>query len=203
MGRLVKSKIAPKAGAACLLALAAGSADAHSITGAVGGFAAGFQHPIFGPDHVLAMVSVGIWGAQLGAPAIWLLPIAFPLIMAFGGALGIIGVPLPATELLIAVSVLVLGLMVAQARHLPLWGALAIVGVFAIAHGHAHGIELPASADAIAFSTGFVIATGMLHAIGIAIGLAVRWPTGALAIRCAGTMIAAVGVYFICEYAVA
>jgi urease accessory protein len=181
--------------------LAAGPAGAHSIAGAVGGFAAGFQHPIFGPDHVLAMVSVGIWGAQLGAPAIWLLPIAFPLIMAFGGAAGIVGVPLPATELLIALSVLVLGLMVAQARRLPLAAALAIVAVFAIAHGHAHGAELPASADAIAFSTGFVIATGMLHAIGIAIGLLVGWPAGALAIRCAGTMIAAVGVYFIGEYA--
>jgi urease accessory protein len=182
---------------------AAAPASAHIVAGMGGGFAAGFAHPLLGPDHLLAMVSVGIWGAQLGAPAIWVLPIAFPLIMAFGGAAGIIGVPLPATELLIALSVLVLGIMVAQARRLPLAAALPIVAVFAIAHGHAHGAELPHSANALAFSTGFVLATGMLHAVGIGIGLFLRWPTGALVIRCLGSFVAAVGVYFVFEYAVA
>jgi urease accessory protein len=178
-------------------------AFAHTGAGAAGGLAAGFLHPLSGPDHLLAMVSVGIWGAQLGAPAIWLLPIAFPLIMALGGTAGIIGVPLPATELLIAISVLVLGVMVAQARRLPLAAALAIIGVFAIAHGHAHGVELPQSADAVAFSTGFVLATGSLHALGIAIGLLVKWPRGALAVRCLGSVVAAIGIYFVGAYAVA
>jgi len=178
-------------------------AFAHTGAGAAGGLAAGFLHPLSGPDHLLAMVSVGIWGAQLGAPAIWLLPIAFPLIMALGGTAGIIGLPLTATELLIAISVLVLGVMVAQARRLPLAAALAIIGVFAIAHGHAHGVELPQSADAVAFSTGFVLATGSLHALGIAIGLLVKWPRGALAVRCLGSLVAAIGIYFVGAYAVA
>lgn len=182
---------------------AAAPAAAHIVAGMGGGFAAGFEHPLFGPDHLLAMVSVGIWGAQLGAPAIWLLPIAFPLIMACGGAAGIIGIPLPATELLIDASVLVLGLMVAQARRVPLPAALAIVAIFAIAHGHAHGAELPHSANALAFSTGFVVATGMLHALGIAIGLGIKWPAGALAIRGLGTMIAGIGIYFLFQYAAA
>src|SRR6202035_5873471 len=128
--------------------MVAEAALAHSVGNAATGFMAGFLHPPSGLDHLLAMVSVGIWGAELGPPAIWLLPIAFPLIMAVGGALGVIGVPLPAGELLIALSVVVLGVLVASASRLPIWAALAIVGVFAIAHGHAHGAELPGPADA-------------------------------------------------------
>jgi urease accessory protein len=174
---------------------------AHTAGGIGGGLAAGFTHPLFGPDHLLAMVSVGIWGAQLGAPAIWMLPIGFPLIMAGGGALGVLGAPLPAPELLIAFSVLALGALVARAEQLPLVAAFAIVAVFAVAHGYAHGAELPASANALVFSIGFVIATGMLHAVGIVIGLLVKWPAGALAIRCLGGVIALVGVYFIIDSA--
>ena len=160
----------------------------------------GFTHPLFGLDHLLAMVSVGIWGAQLGAPAVFMLPIGFPLIMAGGGALGVLGVPLPATELVIALSVLTLGIMVARAQRLPVFAAFVIVAVFAVAHGHAHGTELPASADALAFSVGFVVATGMLHATGIAIGLLIKWPLGAFAICCLGSLVAFIGVYFIFEY---
>jgi urease accessory protein len=173
---------------------------AHTAGGIGGGLGAGFTHPLVGLDHLLAMVSVGIWGAQLGAPAIWVLPIGFPLIMAVGGAAGVLGVPLPGTELVIAFSVLVLGVMVTRAERLPLAAALAIVAVFAFAHGHAHGAELPASANALAFSVGFVIATGMLHAIGIVIGLLVKWPRGALAIHYLGILIAVGGVYFISDY---
>ena len=187
--------------AAALAAMAPVPAAAHLGAGMGGGFAAGFSHPLLGPDHLLAMVSVGIWGAQLGPPAIWVLPIAFPMIMAVGGAAAIVGVPLPATELLIALSVLVLGLMVAQARRLPLAAALAIIAVFAIAHGHAHGAELPGSVNAVAFSIGFVLATGLLHALGIGIGLFVRSPRGALAVRGLGTLVAAAGVYFVIAYA--
>jgi len=112
--------------------IAAGPALAHSVGNSTAGFTGGFLHPLSGLDHLLAMVSVGIWGAELGAPAIWLFPIAFPLIMAFGGALGIIGVPLPAGELLIALSVVVLGTFVASARQLPITAALAVVGIFAM-----------------------------------------------------------------------
>jgi urease accessory protein len=179
------------------LGLLAGPALAHTTGDTAGGFAAGFMHPPSGLDHLLAMVSVGIWGAELGAPAIWLLPIAFPLIMAFGGALGVVGVPLPAGELLIALSVVVLGSLVAMARRLPLAAALAIVGVFAVAHGHAHGVELPGSADALAFTVGFVLATGLLHLAGIGIGVLARWPQGVVAIRACGVLVALAGCYFV------
>src|SRR5882724_240904 len=173
--------------------LAVCPAFAHGGDGFSGGFAGGFAHPIFGPDHVIAMVAVGLWGAFLGAPAIWLLPIVFPLVMAFGGVLGILGVPLPGVEIAIAVSAAILGMMVALAARPPLWVAAAIVGAFAICHGHAHGAELPPGADAVAYSAGFVIATGALHLCGIAIGLLARWPTGLIAVRTAGGGIAIAG----------
>ena len=164
----------------------------------------GFQytHPPSGLDHLLAMVSVGIWGAELGAPAIWLLPIVFPLIMAVGGAAGVIGVPLPDGELLIGISVLVLGGLVALAQWVPIWTAVAVVGVFAIAHGHAHGVELPLSADAVAFTIGFGISTGLLHLCGIILKSAGccrsrRWPAGVVAIRAGGLLIALAGGYLV------
>ena len=184
-----------------LAMLAADPASAHSVGGGGVGFGAGFLHPLSGLDHLLAMVSVGIWGAELGAPAIWLLPIAFPLIMAMGGALGVIGVPLPYGELLIALSVVVLGALVATSRRVPVAAALAIVGVFAIAHGHAHGVELPAAADALAFTVGFVLATGLLHLAGIGIGVLTRWPGGIVAIRSCGCAVAVAGCYFVYGYA--
>ena len=176
---------------------AACPAFAHSGDGFSGGFTGGFAHPIFGPDHVIAMVAVGLWGAFLGAPAIWLLPIVFPLVMAFGGVLGILGVPLPGVETAIALSAVVLGLMVALAARPPLWVAAVLVGGFAIFHGHAHGAELPAGADAVAFSVGFVVATGLLHLAGISFGLLARWPAGRLAVRAAGGAIAVAGVAFL------
>ena len=181
--------------------MAAGPALAHSVGNSAAGFTAGFLHPPSGLDHLLAMVSVGIWGAELGVPAIWVLPIAFPLIMAVGGALGVIGVPLPAGELLIALSVVVVGTLVASGRRLPTAAALAIVGIFAIAHGHAHGVELPGAADALAFTVGFVLATGLLHLAGIMIGVLARWPIGVIAIRACGGVVALTGCYFIYGYA--
>jgi urease accessory protein len=176
--------------------LAAAPVHAHSGN-ATGGFAGGFTHPLFGIDHVVAMVAVGLWGAFLGVPAIWLLPVTFPLVMAFGGVLGIIGVPLPGVEMGIAASAIVLGLMVALAVRPPLWIAALLVGAFAIFHGHAHGTELPAAADAVAFSLGFVIATGMLHLCGIAFGLLARWPAGRIAVRAAGAAITLAGLAFL------
>jgi urease accessory protein len=170
---------------------------AHTGEGSAGGFLAGFAHPAFGLDHVVAMVAVGLWGVFLGAPAIWMLPIVFPLVMAGGGVLGISGVPLPAVETGIASSAIVLGLMVALAARPPLWTAALLVGAFAIFHGYAHGRELPDGADAVAFSAGFVIATGMLHLTGIAFGLLARWPAGRVVVRAAGGVIALVGVAYL------
>jgi urease accessory protein len=178
----------------------AAPAFAHTGEG-TGGFLAGLAHPVFGLDHVVAMVAVGLWGAFLGPPAIWLLPIVFPLVMAAGGVLGILGVPLPAVEAGIASSAIVLGLMVALAARPPLWVAAVLVGVFAIFHGYAHGKELPDGANAVAFSAGFVIATGLLHITGIAFGLAARWPAGRLAVRGAGCVIALIGVAYLGGYA--
>jgi len=173
-------------------------AFAHATAGDLaGGFVAGFLHPILGWDHVVAMVAVGLWGAFLGPPAIWVLPVVFPLVMAFGGALGVAGVPLPGVEVGIAGSAIVLGAMVAGAVRPPLPVAAVIVGAFAIFHGHAHGTELPEAANPIAFSLGFVISTGLLHVSGIAFGLLVRWPAGRIAVRVAGGLIAAVGFGFL------
>lgn len=167
----------------------------------VGGFLGGMAHPVLGPDHVAAMVAVGLWGAFLGSPAIVLLPIVFPLVMAAGGALGILGVPLPGTEIGIAVSAVLLGLAVVFAVRPPLWLAAALVGVFAIFHGHAHGAELPAGADALAYSLGFVVATGLLHLAGIALGLLAQWPAGCVAVRGAGGLIALAGIVFLARLA--
>jgi urease accessory protein len=174
-----------------------GLALAHTGTGTAAGFVTGFLHPVFGPDHVVAMVAVGLWGAQLGAPAIWVLPIGFPLVMAVGGMLGVLGVPLPGVEVGIALSGIVLGLMVAFAVRPPLWVALAIVGAFAVFHGHAHGTELPSATDPLAYGIGFVVATGLLHLAGILLGLAIAKPLGERAVRAAGVVIALVGGWFL------
>jgi urease accessory protein len=165
--------------------------------GVAGGFASGFTHPIFGLDHVVAMVAVGLWGAFLGQPAIWLLPVVFPVVMAFGGLLGIVGVPIPAVETGIAASALALGAMVALALRPPLWVAALLVGAFAIFHGHAHGTELPQAANPLAYGVGFVVATGLLHLSGIALGLLARWPAGLRAVRVGGGAIACAGLYFL------
>lgn len=161
------------------------------------GLLSGLQHPVSGLDHVLAMVAVGLWGAQLGAPAIWLLPVTFPMVMAFGGMLGLIGFSLPGIEVGIAVSAIILGVMVGLEAKPPLWVAAVAVGFFAIFHGHAHGAELPPGADALLYSIGFVIATGCLHAAGIGIGLIHRWPAGKVALRLTGLAVAMAGGCFL------
>lgn len=184
---------------AALLATAPLWAQAHSEAGAGigGGLLAGMLHPLLGLDHLVAMVAVGLWGAFLGAPALWLLPVVFPLVMAAGAVLGMAQVPLPAVEVGIAVSGIVLGLMVALAARPPLPAAALIVGAFAIFHGHAHGAELPAAANSLAYSLGFVVSTGALHVAGIGLGLLVRWPAGRWAVRATGLLIAVVGLAYL------
>lgn len=181
----------------CVSLLMPAIALAHTEGGITGGFVSGFAHPILGWDHVVAMVAVGLWGAFLGAPAIWLLPVVFPLVMAFGAALGVVGIPVPAVEIGIAGSAVVLGLLIVLAVRLPFWLAGVIVGVFAIFHGYAHGTELPEAANPFAYGVGFVIATGLLHLIGIAFGLLVRWPVGTYAVRAGGAVISAVGCVYL------
>jgi len=179
------------------LCVLASPALAHVLPEEAGGFLTGFLHPISGLDHVLAMVAVGLWGAQLGVPAIWLLPVTFPIVMALGGFLGLVGIPLPGVEIGIAASALLLGVAVMTERKPPLYAAAALVGFFAIFHGHAHGTELPPGQSGLLYSLGFVVATGCLHAIGIAIGTVHRWPAGQVALRIAGGGVGIAGVFFL------
>lgn len=181
--------------AAALVAVPA-TVIAHVEGGAAEGFVSGFLHPLSGWDHILAMVAVGIWGAQLGLPAIWVLPVTFPLVMACGGFLGLVGVPIPGVEPGIAASAIVLGAMVITAARPPLWLAIAIVAVFAVFHGYAHGAELGPGASAVAYSAGFVVATGLLHGLGILIGLVHKWRSGRRVLRVLGGFIVGAGVFF-------
>jgi urease accessory protein len=151
------------------------TAFAHVRGGEAVGFTSGVLHPVSGLDHVLAMIAVGLWGAQLGAPAVWLLPVTFPMVMAFGGMLGLMGVAIPGIEVGIALSAIGLGIAVCCEAQPKLWVAALLVGVFAIFHGHAHGTELPPGANGLLYSIGFVMATGLLHGTGIGIGLVHRW----------------------------
>ncbi len=170
---------------------------AHIQGGEATGLLNGLRHPVSGLDHIVAMVAVGLWGAQLGPPAMWLLPVTFPMVMAFGGMVGLMGLALPGIEIGIAVSAIILGVMVGWEARPPVWLAAVIVGFFAIFHGHAHGAELPAGADALLYSIGFVVATGCLHAAGIGLGLIHRWPAGKWTLRATGVAVALVGVCFL------
>ncbi len=172
------------------------AAFAHVQKGEAAGFLSGLKHPISGLDHVLAMVAVGLWGAQLGAPAVWLLPVAFPMVMAFGGMLGLMGVPLPGIEYGIAASAILLGAAVMFEVRPPLAVAAIVVAIFAIFHGHAHGTELPPGQSGLLYSMGFVIATGCLHGVGIGIGTVHRWSWGQKFLRLAGAVVAAGGFFF-------
>jgi urease accessory protein len=180
-----------------LTAILVDLSHAHEQTGSVIGIITGLKHPVSGMDHVLAMVAVGLWGAQLGAPALWVLPIAFPMVMAFGGMIGLMGISLPGIEVGIALSAIVLGIMVLTETRLPLWAAAVMVGFFAIFHGHAHGTELPAGSNGLLYSLGFVVATGTLHAVGIVLGLIYRWESGKLVVRSAGLFVALAGAFFL------
>ena len=170
---------------------------AHQEAGQVTGFVSGLEHPISGMDHVVAMIAVGLWGAVLGPPAIWVLPVAFPMMMAFGGFMGLLGIPVPSIEIGIAVSAIVLGAMVLIQARPPLWVAAILVAIFAIFHGYAHGRELPAGANALLYSLGFVVATGLLHLVGILLGEAHRWALGRQIVRAAGGGIAVAGLFFL------
>jgi urease accessory protein len=154
--------------------LAPVSAWAHVGIGSTSGFSHGFLHPVGGLDHVLAMVAVGMFAANLGGRALWAVPAAFVGVMAFGGFLGVSHVALPYVEIGIALSVVILGLIVALQVRWPVAAAMALVGVFAVFHGHAHGSEMPLDASGAAYAAGFMIATALLHAAGIALGVGLQ-----------------------------
>lgn len=180
-----------------LLLVTSGPVQAHELPASAGGFVAGLLHPVLGPDHLLAMVAVGLWGAILGRPLLVALPVLFPALMLAGAALGIAGVPLPQVELGIVLSVIALGTAIAAAWRAPVGVALSLVALFGLFHGHAHGVELPGSANPAAYAAGFLMATGALHLAGIAIGTAWHRRRGALLVRGTGALIGAVGAGFL------
>lgn len=172
------------------------AAFAHTGVGDTNGFAHGFMHPIGGLDHVLAMVAVGLLAARLGGKALWLVPLSFVTMMILGGIAGASGVNLPFVELGIMGSILVLGFVIALGRELPTTLAMALVGFFGIFHGHAHGTEMPVDALGFAYGAGFVAATSLLHAAGLALGLGLDRLAGvwsSKATRIAGGAVAAAG----------
>lgn len=169
-------------------------ANAHLLDASGAGWSHGFSHPFSGLDHILAMLAVGIWAAQTGRPAIWVLPVVLPLAMAVGGMIGVAGLPVPGIEAGIAASVLILGLLIAFQAKPPLTASAILVALFAVFHGHAHGTELPQAASPVLYGLGFVLATAILHLIGLSIGHVMRLPKGMLAIRIGGGGIAAAGV---------
>jgi urease accessory protein len=169
---MITKKLARWLGATTMLALALSTpAAAHVGVGDVHGFTHGFMHPVGGLDHVLAMVAVGLLAVSLGGRALWAVPASFVAMMAVGGLLGMSGFELPYVEIGIAASVIVLGLAVSLQLPIPTLAAMAIVGFFAIFHGHAHGAEMPADASGLGYAVGFMLATALLHAVGIALGI--------------------------------
>ena len=170
---------------------------AHAPEGVGGSFLTGFLHPIMGFDHLVAMVAVGLWGAFLGDRALWILPIVFPTIMAVGAAIGIMGLEIPLVEFVIALSGVVLGALIALRFRAPLAIAMVLVGIFAIFHGYAHGLEMPEQISAMTYGAGFVIGTGLLHLAGIGLGFATRLPRGELLVRGCGGVISVVGLTYL------
>jgi urease accessory protein len=170
------------------------TAEAHTFGAQSAGFASGLSHPFLGLDHLLAMLAVGLWAVQLGGRAIWRVPLAFMAMMALGCSLALGGLALPAVETGIAVSVLVLGLLIALAARFPLAAGMLLAGAFALFHGHAHGQELPQAASAFLYSTGFLLATGVLHATGAGLGILFSRGLAANWVRVMGGGIAAAGL---------
>jgi urease accessory protein len=180
-----------------LLALSPSLAHAHTGVGSTSGIWSGLAHPATGIDHILAMVAVGLWAAQRGGRAIWLVPLAFITVMAVGGVLGMMAISIPFVEQGIVASVLVLGVLIAAAVRLPLVASMILVGLFALFHGHAHGAEMPDTAAGLAYGLGFILATACLHGIGISLGVvAQRFGTERL-VRYAGGAIAVFGLYLL------
>ncbi|MBW9052732.1 HupE/UreJ family protein [Rhizobium mesosinicum] len=187
-----------------VLALAAAAlpvaAYAHTGVGEAAGLVHGFSHPISGLDHILAMVMVGILAFQLGGRAVWAVPATFLLVMALGGAFGIVGINVPFVETGIALSVIVLGAVVALNIRVSTAVAMGIVGLFAIFHGHAHGAEMPETAAGVAYAAGFMIATALLHVAGLGLGLVIARfgeRRGAFVVRSAGGFAAVAGAGFL------
>jgi urease accessory protein len=173
------------------LASMTGLAEAHTGVGAIHGAGAGFIHPLSGLDHTLAMVGVGLLAARIGGRAMWMLPAAFICLMVMGGALGAAGVALPFVETMIALSLIALAAALVLGSRIDALAGAALVGAFALFHGHAHGTEMPLEASGLAYALGFVAATAALHAAGLGLGL-MNAPAQRPALACAAAAVMAV-----------
>ncbi|WP_288410358.1 HupE/UreJ family protein [uncultured Herbaspirillum sp.] len=198
----LSTKTRARLGVLAITVLATGVALAHpghpdSTMNGSASMAAGFAHPFSGIDHLLAMLAVGLWAAQNKQRALWVLPLAFPLMMVMGALLAFSGVQVPGVETGIAASVAVLGLLIAFAVRMPLWGSTLVVSLFAMFHGYAHGVELPHGSSAALYGTGFIVATALLHAAGLGIGLVAGQKMADRVVRIGGVGIAAVGAYLL------
>ncbi len=187
------TKIAKTAALGLAALLAPTLAFAHPGLHSGSGLIQGFAHPISGLDHILAMVAVGLLAFQLGGRALWLLPVTFVLVMAGGGALGAAGIEVPAIEVGIALSVVVLGAIVAGNIKMPCALAMGMVGFFAILHGHAHGAEMVQGVNGVVYAAGFMTATAVLHVLGISAGF-LTTRVGPVAIRTAGGVAVVAGI---------
>ena len=187
---------------AAALLLIPTAAFAHPAIGNAHGFVQGLAHPLGGLDHILAMVAVGVFAWQLGGRALWAVPATFVLVMALGGILGITGIGIPGIEIGIAASVIVLGTIVALRVKASVAVAMAVVALFAIFHGHAHGTEMPLAAASVPYAVGFMLATALLHLAGIALGFAIGRAgdsCGRLGYRFAGGLVALAGVAILAQ----
>ena len=185
------------------LCLAPTAAVAHVGVGSTRGFVHGFMHPLSGLDHQLAMILVGLFAYQLGGRALWLVPLTFVSVMALCGFLSVMGLPIPFVEVGIALSVVVLGAIGAMGVRAPLAVAMGAVGFFAIFHGHAHGSEMPLDALGLEYGVGFMLATAVLHAVGIGIGFLIGMSSktfGNNVYRVAGGLASMAGVALLLGY---
>lgn len=172
-----------------------GSASAHALGAPGAGFVEGLAHPFMGLDHALAMLSVGLWAAQLGGRAYWLTPLAFVTVLAGGAGLALLGWELPLVETMIAASVILLGLLLAGAVRVAGWASVLAVSLFALFHGYAHGLEMPQTAMPWAYASGFTLATALLQGLGIGLGLILH--RGSHLPRIGGAAIALTGAYLL------
>ncbi len=197
MSAFMKTNALKPLAALALLLLLPPIASAHILPDGTHGFHDGVTHPLTGLDHLLAMLAVGLWAVQQQGRSVWLIPLAFVSLMTVGGIIGITGALMPGAELVIALSILVLGLLVATAARFKPGVSMLIVGLFALFHGYAHGHEMPASATAVSFSAGFVLTTVALHAAGMLAGAWLRSAQQMKLIRLAGGAMALCSVYFL------
>src|SRR5574340_22733 len=192
---LLRSLLFVMAGASLPSFAFAHTGAGHAGIGESGGFMLGLIHPAGGLDHVCAMLAVGLWAAQMGGRSVWAVPLTFVSVMALGGALPMSGIGLPFAEQGIVLSVLMPGVLIAASVRLPLWLSTGIVGLFALCHGHAHGAEMPALSSGMAYALGFMLATAVLHIIGIAFGLGMKNLARERVVHFAGAGVALCGVY--------